>query len=141
MDYAFWAKAIVPIIHGAAVFSFVLFVFSIIFSVIIDKMIKRKSEKDFKRAMYYLLDIPYTIFIALISIFPLLGMLGTVLALLNLDISGDTSLMKNNFFQALDTTMWGIVYAAIFKFLNSFAQTSIEAQVSKAKKLLEKTYE
>ena len=83
----------------------------------------------------------YALYSNFTTMFPLLGMLGTVLALLNLDISGDTALMKNNFFQALDTTMWGIVYAAIFKFLNSFAQTSIEAQVSKAKKLLEKTYE
>ena len=141
MNYAFWAEAIVPIIHGAAVMSFVLFVFSIVFSVIIDRKIKGKSEKDFKKVMYYLLDIPYTIFIALISIFPLLGMLGTVLALLNLDISGNTELMKNNFFQALDTTMWGIVYAAVFKFANAFAQTPIEAQITKAKLLLEKTYD
>lgn len=68
-------------------------------------------------------------------------MLGTVLALLNLDLSGETSALKNNFFQALDTTEWGIIFAVFFKVLNAFFQPYIEAQIEKLKKLLEKSYE
>ena len=141
MSYAFWAKAIVPIIWFFAGLCVAFFVISLRQARKIDKVIRTKSENDFKKEMYYNLNIPYTIFNAIVSIFPLLGMLGTVLALLSLDISESTESMKNNFFQALDTTMWGIVFAAIFKFANSFVQTFVEAQISKAKLLLEKTYE
>lgn len=131
----------VAVIFATAVIAVVLLIFSVAAARNIEKRIKKKSQDEFKRTMYYFLDIPYTIFITLISIFPLLGMLGTVLALLELDMSGETEALKANFFQALDTTMWGIIFAVVFKVINSFFQPFIEAQIEKTKKLLEKSYE
>lgn len=131
----------VAVICATAVIAVVLLVFSVAAAKKIEKRIKKKSEHEFKRTMYYFLDIPYTVFITLISVFPLLGMLGTVIALLGLDLSGDTESLKSNFFQALDTTMWGIIFAVVFKIVNAFFQPFIEAQIEKAKNLLEKSYE
>ncbi len=131
----------VAVICATAVIAVVLLVFSVAAAKKIEKRIKKKSEHEFKRTMYYFLDIPYTVFVTLISVFPLLGMLGTVIALLGLDLSGDTESLKANFFMALDTTMWGIIFAVVFKIVNAFFQPFIEAQIEKAKNLLEKSYE
>lgn len=131
----------VAVICATAVIAVVLLVFSVAAAKKIEKRIKKKSEHEFKKTMYYFLDIPYTVFVTLISIFPLLGMLGTVIALLGLDLSGDTESLKANFFMALDTTMWGIIFAVVFKIVNAFFQPFIEAQIEKAKNLLEKSYE
>lgn len=131
----------ITVIFAAAVAALIFLVFSVAAARRTEKIINKKSQNEFKRTMYYFLDIPYTVFITLISIFPLLGMLGTVIALLSLDLSGDTEAVKANFFQALDTTMWGIVFAVIFKIINAFFQPFIEAQIEKTKKLLEQSYE
>lgn len=131
----------ITVIFAAAVAALIFLVFSVVAARRTEKIINKKSQNEFKRTMYYFLDIPYTVFITLISIFPLLGMLGTVIALLSLDLSGDTEAVKANFFQALDTTMWGIVFAVIFKIINAFFQPFIEAQIEKTKKLLEQSYE
>ena len=103
-----------------------------------NKEITKNIEAAFKKYMYYLLDIPYTVFIVLISLVPLLGMLGTVSALLTLDITGATEGLKANFFQALDTTGLGLICAIVGKLINAFFQPHIERSISKAKKLLEK---
>ena len=78
----------------------------------------------------------HNIFITLISFFPLLGMLGTVTALLKLDLTEATGDVKNNFFDALTSTAWGIVFSLIFKGMNAFIETEIEDIVDKAEKLL-----
>lgn len=60
----------------------------------------------------------YAMYTNFTSLFPLLGMLGTVLALIRMvnqsgfDVSGA-------FFGALTSTFWGIVFAIIFKILDS----------------------
>ena len=61
----------------------------------------------------------YTIFTTFISIFPLLGMLGTVWALLGLDMSGDMGEIRLNFFHALTSTAWGIIFAVIDKIIDA----------------------
>lgn len=70
---------------------------------------------------YRKMNTEYTLFITLISIFPLLGMLGTVLALLGLDMSSAEAISsaKNNFFGALTSTAWGIIFAIAFKIVNA----------------------
>lgn len=141
MDYEIINRWIMPIIYimiGGAIF---LFVFAIVETKRFDKKITKGSEAAFKKEMYYLLDVPYTIFIVLISLFPLMGMLGTVSALLTLDIAGATEDLKSNFFQALETTAWGLMSAIFFKFINAFLQPHIEERIAKAKKLLEKDVE
>lgn len=78
----------------------------------------------------------YTIFLTIISIFPLLGMLGTVFGLLRLDLaSGDMENIKNNFFIALTSTAWGIIFSIAFKILDAVFLEDIENVVDPVKKL------
>lgn len=82
----------------------------------------------------------YTLFVTMISIFPLLGMLGTVVGLLGLDLaSGDMENIKNNFFIALTSTAWGIVFAVLFKLLYALIADDVEEQIEIAKKMSEGT--
>lgn len=138
MDYEVINQWIIPamwVMVGSSLFSLI---FALVAISRFDKKVTKGSEADFKKAMYYLVDIPYTVFIVLISLFPLAGMLGTVSALVTLDISGATDALKDNFFQALDTTGMGLIFAIFFKFVNAFLQPHIEACIAKAKRLLEK---
>ena len=72
----------------------------------------------------------------MITIFPLLGMLGTVSGLLGLDLAnGDMDNIKNNFFIALTSTAWGIVFSVIYKIINALFSSGIEEQIENAKQL------
>ena len=120
-----------------AVLSLALLIVALVKAKRFDKKVTESSETAFKKEMYYWMDIPYTIFIAFVSLFPLLGMLGTVIALRNLDILNDsTEDIVPKFFQALDTTIWGLVFSIIFKAVNAFVQTYIEGRIAKAKNLI-----
>ena len=78
----------------------------------------------------------YTIFLTIISIFPLLGMLGTVFGLLGLDLaSGDMENIKNNFFIALTSTAWGIIFSVFYKILDAFFLEDIGSQIESVRKL------
>lgn len=82
------------------------------------------------------LNVTYTLFITFISIFPLLGMLGTVMALLGLDLSvGDMTNIKNNFFDALTSTAWGIIFSVFFKIIHAPFANYIENQIEDSKKM------
>lgn len=104
------------------------------------KVITKYSEKDFKKAMYDIVVVPYTIFHAFASILPLLGMLGTVVSLLTIDLGGELDSVKGSFFVALDTTMWGLVGSIILKFINAFCQVDIETAEEKLSELMKKTF-
>lgn len=113
-----------------AIADFILLILSFIIAVIVKKDFSEGKES---RRFYYLLDILYTLAITLISLFPLLGMFGTVKALLELDMSQEMSVLKTHFFSALTSTAWGIIFSVIFKIINSLFQPYIENQISKAK--------
>lgn len=66
----------------------------------------------------------YSIFVNLTGIFPLLGILGTVISLLGL--VSDTTDITGNFYGALTSTFWGLVFAIIFKFLDGIISAKIE---------------
>ncbi|MDE5583999.1 MAG: MotA/TolQ/ExbB proton channel family protein [Ruminococcus sp.] len=66
----------------------------------------------------------YSVFVNLTGIFPLLGILGTVISLLGL--VGDTTNITGNFYGALTSTFWGLVFAIIFKFLDGIISAKIE---------------
>ena len=75
----------------------------------------------------------YELFTALISCFPLLGMLGTVIALLSLDMTGAMESIKDNFFDALTSTAWGIIFSVIFKLVNAYyIAVPVEEAIEKA---------
>lgn len=123
---------ICPIIYVLAGFCLAALAVSIILSNNINKQMSSKNEPDYKRKSFHWLNLCYNIFLALVSIFPLLGMLGTVLALLGLDLSSqDTSGLQQQFFLALDTTALGLVCSIGFKFAHSFVQTKIETAIAK----------
>lgn len=103
------------------------------------KIMERKDSMLAKR-LYDWARRSYTLFVTFISIFPLLGMFGTVCGLLGLDLSaGDMENIKNNFFMALTSTAWGIIFSVIFKFVHAFYVDDIEEQIEIAKKLSEET--
>lgn len=67
----------------------------------------------------------YSWYVNLTTMFPLLGMLGTVVALIPMVNSigtGDVS----NFFSALTSTAWGIIMALVFKTLDATVSYKIE---------------
>ncbi|MBR3666493.1 MAG: MotA/TolQ/ExbB proton channel family protein [Ruminococcus sp.] len=70
----------------------------------------------------------YTIFVTIITVFPLLGMLGTVASLLILDTSSPEALndASDSFFSALSSTLLGLILAIIFKVINAAKLYDIE---------------
>ncbi len=125
-------------IWAAAVIAFVILIFSIIFASAINRHLK-SGENELKVSIYYWLDISYTLFITIISLFPLLGMFGTVKSLIGLgeifQTSDDMNGIKSEFFLALTSTAFGIIFSVIFKVINAFFQPFIENQIEKARKI------
>ncbi|MBQ4424765.1 MAG: MotA/TolQ/ExbB proton channel family protein [Lachnospiraceae bacterium] len=78
----------------------------------------------------------YSIFVNVTAIFPLLGILGTVVSLL--PMVADMSDMQQNFFAALTSTFWGLVFAIIFKLLDGFLSSRIEDNDKNVDLLLER---
>ena len=66
----------------------------------------------------------YSVFVNVTSIFPLLGILGTVVSLL--PMVSELADMQTNFFAALTSTFWGLVFAIIFKLLDGFLSSRME---------------
>ncbi len=134
------AKITTPLIFGLFAISLACLVFASIFSGIILKQIDKYSDKKFKKSQHDLVSGTYTVFHAFASILPLLGMLGTVVSLLTIDLGGELENVKGSFFVALDTTMWGLVGSIILKCINAFLQTKIENAEDKLSELMKKTY-
>ncbi len=67
----------------------------------------------------------YAVYANVSAIFPLLGILGTVVALLSM--TGELAQMENGFLAALTSTFWGLIAAIIFKFLDSFLSYKSES--------------
>ena len=67
----------------------------------------------------------YDLFSNFTTMFPLLGMLGTVVSLIMMTDSINTAATES-FFAALTSTFWGIVAALIFKGLDALVSYKIE---------------
>lgn len=130
-----------PLIFALFPVCLTLLIISVVWSRKILKSMSVNNEIDYKNTSFNWINLCYSAFIALVSIFPLLGMLGTVLALLSLDITGGaTEELKANFFLALDTTAWGLVFSIFFKVLNSVFQTTVESAIEKIDILVKSHY-
>lgn len=130
-SYILW-WAIIALVCG--VISFVLS--------FVTKKIDYSTDKNKKsvEANYYILSIFYTVFITIISIFPLLGMYGTVKALLLLDMWSENEIdnSQKNFLSALTSTTWGIIFAIAFKVVNAIIITYIEDSIKKLSQYIKK---
>lgn len=126
------------IIIIVAIFNAAILIVALIFAKVVAKYYNNPNEKDLKKHLYYVLDISYTSFIGIISIFPLLGMLGTVVALIAVgaNFQNGSNIDVGEFFLALTSTAYGIIFSIIYKLINSFVQPFIENQISKAKTIL-----
>ncbi len=67
----------------------------------------------------------YNIFGAINNAFPMLGMLGTILALLSM-INLSDEMIALQFTSALTSTFWGLVFALIFKAIDAPLSTEVE---------------
>lgn len=69
----------------------------------------------------------HRVYLTILSIFPLLGMLGTVFGLLGLDLTnGDMNNIRDNFFIALTSTAWGIIFSMVFKVADALLTENVE---------------
>lgn len=71
----------------------------------------------------------YTLYLNLTAVFPLLGILGTVISLMKLTGAEDISA---NFGMALRTTLWGLIFAIIFKVMDSFISPKLDRALDEA---------
>lgn len=96
------------------------------------KMKKMPDNPDWAEDLRKSLNKAYSLFTTSITLYPLFGMFGTVISLISVgdvDFSQATeslNAIKGDFFTALTSTAWGIVFAAIFKIWNAFLQPGIE---------------
>lgn len=100
------------------------FVLLIIMGIVFIQIRYGKKHNNKSESPCYMVErVLNELFITIISIFPLLGLFGTVKALLSIDFSNDFSNdlanAQANFFDALTSTAWGIIFAIIFKVVNS----------------------
>ncbi|MBR4319139.1 MAG: MotA/TolQ/ExbB proton channel family protein [Oscillospiraceae bacterium] len=133
MEETFWEKLFRSIratdsyILIFAVLAGVFLMTSLWLTRMIDKDTKANAPID---RVHQILSVFYTLFVTFISLFPLLGMFGTVRALLELDLSGDLEMIKLKFFNALTSTAWGIVFSVFFKILHAIFQPRIETRLN-----------
>lgn len=75
----------------------------------------------------------YTLFLNITAVFPLMGILGTVWSLMRLTGADDISA---NFGMALRTTLWGLIFAIIFKLLDSLISPKLDRALDEADYLI-----
>ncbi len=96
---------------------------------VLEDRISKKSENELDlhelMHMHQQSEKLYQIFVAITSILPLLGILGTVIALLN-SANADIELLKTNFTFALTSTFWGLMGAIICKALEGVLSPAVE---------------
>jgi len=68
----------------------------------------------------------YSLYTTITTMFPLLGMFGTVISLIPMVNTLGTGAISGQFFAALTSTFWGILFAIIFKFMDAFLSYKIE---------------
>ena len=83
------------------------------------------------------MNVRYAFFSNMTTIFPLLGMLGTVKSLIGV-ASNIAGTEIDQFFGALTSTAWGIIFAVIFKMLDSVISVKVTTNNKEVDTLLER---
>lgn len=125
MDTPFWAKLFASIANEN---TYILLFAVIVGIALICVLVLKKSvmQGQAGKQSYRRLRGLYEFFLTGITIFPLLGMFGTVKALLSLDFVNDLAGAQVRFFDALTSTAWGIIFAVIFKIINAVIASDLE---------------
>lgn len=76
----------------------------------------------------------YTWYVNISAIFPLLGILGTVIALIGMQ--GDAMTADNSFLLALTSTFWGLIFSIVFKSLQTLIEAKLDEGVREAERCL-----
>ncbi len=94
---------------------------------------KRLSDKEII-ALRSKAETLYTWYINISAVFPLLGILGTVIALIGMQ--SDMAGTDENFLLALTSTFWGLVFSIIFKALQTLIEARLDIGTHEAERCL-----
>ena len=90
----------------------------------VERYLSRDGEAELTR-LYRRVGLLYSLYENITGIFPLMGILGTVISLIPMvNLVGTET--TNLFFSALTSTFWGIVFAIVYKALNGWLAAEIE---------------
>lgn len=97
---------------------------------------RKNAEKINERQFYnrhYKIEIFASVMATLVQVFPLLGILGTILAIAQTAFSGgdavDVSALSNAFVLAMDTTILGITFSILFMIVESSVSPKIDRAI------------
>ena len=77
----------------------------------------------------------YSLYVGITSIFPFLGILGTVFSLIMLAGGDLSNAVQESFFVALTSTFWGVLFAIIYRFLDATVSTKIQSNSDEVTRL------
>jgi chemotaxis protein MotA len=80
----------------------------------------------------------YSLFANIISIFPLLGLLGTVISLIFTASDGSLEATQHYFMMSLTSTFWGMIFAIAYKIVDAFISPDVERLNNDAERLVVK---
>lgn len=92
-----------------------------------ERIVKRDIEElsEVKRARIKV-NQWYSLFANIISIFPLLGLLGTVISLIFTASDGNLEATQQYFMMSLTSTFWGMIFAISYKIVDAFISPDVE---------------
>ena len=94
-----------------------------------DKEIKKLNDCSETASFWY------TLFSNITAVFPLLGIFGTVWALMQMS---DVENLSANFMSALKTTFWGLIFAIMYKLFDAFVTSKLDRALDEADYLIHK---
>lgn len=99
----------------------------------------KNASKIIQRPLYqrhYKIEIYASVMSTLVQVFPLLGILGTILAIAQTAFQSggqiDVSTLSNAFVLAMDTTILGITFSILFMVIESALQPKIERVINES---------
>lgn len=129
MNLVFWEKLFSSIIvENTYILISALLMFGLLLKIHSSKkqLLKTTNHDSETKAQQLKLRRLFELFQTGISIFPLLGMFGTVKSLLSLDFSEGLADSQLHFFDALTSTAWGILFAILFKIVNAWLAPAVD---------------
>ncbi len=103
-------------------------------SEVIKNNVSKLSERNLYNR-YYTIESASSVMSTLVQVFPLLGILGTILAIAGTAFEGggiDASRLTSAFVLAMDTTILGIAFSVIFMLVESLLNPKIERLINES---------